>query len=147
MTDPIRTVRQRLLRHFPHQARANEPDDDVATAVYFMLWSMEGVSVDGWRFFRVVRESDDCLEALGLMTLLPTGSVPICVTIKADENGLAWSARAGVQDRDWLALSDSKRWNSVYLYATGEREEPQWEWDRECQGQVRADISQTSTSK
>lgn len=143
MTDPIHSVREQLLRRFPHRGRPNAPDGDVATAVYFMLWSMDGLSVDGWSFFHVVRESEDCLEGLGLMTLLPTGSVPISVTIKADPAGLAWSARAGVQDPAWLALSDSKRWNAVYLHATGDREAPQWEWDRERQGQV----PHSSTSK
>jgi hypothetical protein len=34
----------------------------------------------------------------------------------------------------WLALSKSKRWNEVYLCATGGRDEPRWEWGREQRG-------------
>lgn len=68
------------------------------------------------------------------MTLLPSGSVPIALNVTADEGGLTWSAQAALQDRTWLALSDSKRWNNVYLYATGEREVPPWTWGRQYQG-------------
>lgn len=132
----MQSVRQQLLRQFPIPVRVDEPDGDVANAVYMMLWSMDDLIVDGWALFRVVRESDDSLDAVGLMTLLPTGSVPIAVNIKADETGLAWSARAGIQDEHWLALSGSKRWNAVYLYATGEREEPRWQWGQEQMGRV-----------
>lgn len=131
------SVRQQLLRQFPIQARASEPDGDVATAVYALLWSMEDLVVDGWALFRVVQESDDSIDALGLMTLLPSGSIPMSVKIRADEAGLACSVQVGLQDQRWLALSDSKRWNSVYLFATGERDEPQWNWGREYQGLVR----------
>jgi hypothetical protein len=130
----MESVRQQLLRLFPIQVRVDEPDGDVAAAIYAMLWAMEDLFVDGWSLFRVVRESDDSLEALGLMTLLPDGSVPISVTVKADEIGLAWSARPGLQDQQWLALSNSKRWNAVYLYATGGRDEPRWAWGREYRG-------------
>jgi hypothetical protein len=132
------TVRQQLLRQFPLQAHVNEPDGDVANAVYSMLWSLEDLVVDGWVLFRVVHESDDSLDALGLMTLLPSGSIAMSVNIRVDERGIAWSAQVGLADQQWLALSDSKRWNSVYLYATGGRKEPQWNWAREYRGVVRS---------
>jgi hypothetical protein len=131
------SVRQQLLQRFPIQARVSEPDRDVADAVYAMLWAMEDLVVDGWALFRVTQESNDSLEALGLMTLLPSGSIPMSISIRADERGLAWSAQVGDQDQEWLALSDSKRWNSVYLHATGGRETPQWNWAREFRGLVR----------
>lgn len=131
------SVRQQLLRQFQVELDVNEPDADVAAAFYMMLWSIQDLTVDGWTLFRVVRESDDALEGLGLMTLLPAGSIPMSVTVGAHEHGLAWSVRAGLQDRQWLALSGSKRWNSVYLFATGGREEPQWSWGREYQGVIR----------
>ena len=130
----MESVRQQLLRLFPIPVCVAEPDGDVAAAIYAMLWAMEDLVVDGWALFRVVHESDDSLEALGMMTLLPDGSVPISVSVKADELGLVWSARAGIQDQRWLALSNSKRWNDVYLYATGGRDEPRWAWGRECRG-------------
>jgi hypothetical protein len=130
------SVRQELLRQFPTEDCVTEPDADVAAAVYAILWSTDDLVVDGWTLFRVVQESNDSLAAVGLMTLLPNGSIPISVTIRADEGELAWSAHTGLQDTGWLALSDSKRWNSVCLYATGVREEPEWTWDRRYQGRV-----------
>jgi len=92
--------------------------------------------VDGWTLLRVVQESDESLDAVGLMTLLPSGSVPMALNITADEGGLTWSVQAALQDRAWLALSDSKRWNNVYLYATGERETPPWTWGQQYRGRV-----------
>ncbi|WP_129775592.1 hypothetical protein [Peristeroidobacter soli] len=100
----MESVRQQLLRLFPIQIRVDEPGADVAAAIYAMLWGLEDLAVDGWALFRVVRESAASLEAVGLMTLLPDGSVPMSVSVKGDEMGLAWSARAGVQDQQWLAL-------------------------------------------
>jgi hypothetical protein len=133
------SVRQQLLQRFPIEARVQEPDAAVADSLYALLWptDVSGQVVDGWILFRIVRESNDSLEAIGLMTLLPSGSVPIAVNIQADPHGLAWTAKVGQQDSHWHALSDSKRWNRVYLYATGGREEPPWTWDREHRGFVR----------
>jgi hypothetical protein len=143
----MESIRQQLLRLFPVRVRAAEPDGDVAAAIEAMLWAMEDLAVDGWALFRVVNESDDLLEALGLMTLLPGGSVPISVSVKADELGLVWTARAGIQDPRWLALSDSKRWNDVYLYATGGRDDPRWAWGRECRGHKAANRESTHKSQ
>ena len=130
------SVRQQVLRQCPPQARVREPDDELATALYFMLWSIDDLTVDGWALFRVVQESEDSLDAVGLMTLLPSGSVPMALNIGADEGGLTWSVQAALQDRAWLALTDSKRWSNVYLYATGARGTPPWTWGRQYQGRV-----------
>ena len=136
------SVRKQVLQHFPREARVREPDDEVASALYALLWSIDDtdVSVDGWSYFRVIRESEESLDAVGLMTLLPSGSVPIAINVKAQQGGFAWSVQVAHLDQAWLALSDSKRWNSVYLYATGELETPRWTWGRQHHGSVhRAD--------
>ena len=78
------SVRQQLLQHFPIQPGGNEPDTDVAASLYAMLWSMEDFTVDGWALFRVVRESDDSLDGVGLMTLLPAGEYQGVVHYKGD---------------------------------------------------------------
>jgi hypothetical protein len=132
-------IRQQVLRQFPIRGHAQAPDADLAAALYALLRFADGsdLIVDGWALFRVVRESDESLDALGLMTLLPTGSVPIAINVSGDEQGFAWSAHIGRQDPHWLALSDSKRWNSVYLHATDGRDEPQWTWERQSRGHVR----------
>jgi hypothetical protein len=135
----MRSIRQQLLRLFQLHALAGEPVDQLAAAAYAMLWSIDelDVSVDGWALFHVVRESESSLEAVGLMTLLPSGSVPIGIDVRTDDVSLAWSVQVGCQDQSWLALSASKRWNSVYLYGSGDREKPQWAWGRQYHGVVR----------
>ena len=136
------SVREQLLHRFPPPKPRMQPDDEVAHALYFMLWHIDdqNVCVDGWTLFRIIRESENSLDAVGLMSLLPTGSVPIEVSVTATESGLVWSAQVARRDPAWLSLSDSKQWNRVYLYATGELERPQWTWERRYEGSVhRAD--------
>jgi hypothetical protein len=112
------------------------PGHELETALYDMLCAIDELTVDGWGLFRVVQESEDSLDAVGLMWLLPGGSVPMVLNVTADEAGLSWSVQAAVEDRTWLAFSESKKWNHVYLYATGARETPAWTWDRRYQGRV-----------
>jgi hypothetical protein len=81
--------------------------------------------------------TNDSIDAVGLMGLLTRGSVPMAINVSAHEEGLAWVVQVARQDRDWLALSDSKQWNCVYLYSTGARDEPQWTWERTYQGVAR----------
>jgi hypothetical protein len=135
----MESIRQQVLRHFPPPSSETEVDDQLAEALYHMLWKVDFLErdVDGWTFFHVVRESNDSIDAVGLMTLLSSGPVPMAIKVSAGKEGLAWSVKVARQDRDWLALSDSKQWNCVYLYATGARDEPQWTWDRTYQGLAR----------
>ena len=136
------SVREQLLHHFPLARTATRPDEELANALYCMLYHIDdqNVCVDGWTQFRVIRESEGSLEAVGLMSLLPSGSVPIEVSVNAVERGLAWSAQVARRDPAWLSLSDSKQWKCVYLYSTGEVESPQWTWERRYEGCVpRAD--------
>jgi hypothetical protein len=136
------SVREQLLHRFPSPGAPVQPEEEVAHALYFILWHIDdqNVCVDGWMQFRIIRESEDSLDAVGLMSLLPTGSVPIEVSVSAAERGLAWSAQVARRDPSWLSLSESKQWKQVYLYATGELEKPQWVWERRYEGLVpRAD--------
>jgi len=131
-------IRQQLLRKFPPPPHVCVPDDQLAYAVYFMLYAINDpeVTVDGWTLFKRLRESDVSLDTVGLMTLLPSGSVPIALSVKTTEDGLVWSAQLSLRDENWLSLSDSKRWNTVYLYANGDCAEPAWRWDRCYNGVV-----------
>ncbi len=103
-----------------------------------MLWSLgdPDVSVDGWTIFKVTGESDASIDAVGLMTLLPSGSMPIALHVDSTDRGISWSARASLKDQAWLSLSDSKRWNNVYLFAGGNLVDPPWAWDRTYTGTV-----------
>ena len=128
-------IRQLVLQQFSTATRVLEANDELAGALYHMLRMVDvEVTVDGWELFRVVQEADDHLAAVGLMALLPGGSVPIAINVRAHQDGLAWSAQVGREDEDWLALSESKRWKSVYLYASGELQEPRWTWSSPYQG-------------
>jgi hypothetical protein len=135
--DRVKPIRQQLFERFPHFVRGRAPDEDLADALYALLWSIDkDVSVDGWALFRVVRESTQELDAVGLMTLLPSGAAPIAVSLREQAGGFAWSMRIGRLDAPWLALSPDKQWNSVYLYATGAGESPPWTWGPQYDGSV-----------
>jgi hypothetical protein len=94
------------------------------------------ICVDGWSVFKVTKETNEQLEAVGLMTLLPSGSLPIAMNISANAGNLSWSAQVGEVDEEWQALPESKRWKKVYLFATGSDVEPQWSWGRQYRGAV-----------
>jgi hypothetical protein len=72
-----------------------ESDDQVGSALYELLYGIEGlhVAVDGWEWFRIVRESADSMDVVGLMTLLPTGDVPIEINVRAAGQALNWSVQ------------------------------------------------------
>ncbi len=132
----MKSVRQQLIERFPPLPLTTAADDQLGHALYFMLRSSvdPDVSLDGWAFFKVTGESKDSLDAVGLMTLLPGGSMPMALHVGATDSGLTWNAQASLQDKAWLSLSDSKRWNNVYLFAGGDRVDPPWSWDRTYAG-------------
>ena len=132
----MKSVRQQLIERFPPPPRVIEADDQLGHALYCMLWSLgePDVSVDGWTIFKVTGEAYATLDAVGLMTLLPGGSMPISLHVEATAGGLKWSARASLKDEEWQSQSDSKRWNNVYLFAGGDIADPPWVWDRTYTG-------------
>ena len=120
----MRTVRDQLLKLFPSAREPLEPDTELADAIYSLLRTNDvGVTVDGWGFIRIVRETHEGIEAVGLMSLLPSGSVPMAVHVEANAAGLVWTVQIGREDEDWRTLSESKKWKRVYLYASGDRNE------------------------
>jgi hypothetical protein len=137
----MRSVRDRLLEIFPPAEGRDGADVAMADALYCLLRTNEvGVCVDGWVYIRITRESQGDVEALGLMSLLPTGSVPMAVHVSGTPVELAWTVQIGCEDEEWRALSESKRWKNVYLYANGDRTEPGWTWVARYQGTIhRAD--------
>ena len=134
----MESLSQQLLRLFPPPTSTLKPDDQLEHSLYFLLWSLDDLNlvVDGWLYLRVTRQSEESLDAVGLMSLLPTGSVPLAIHLSLTQTVLQWSVQVAHQDGAWLALSDSGRWNQVYLYASGDRATPAWNWDRTLQGSV-----------
>ena len=105
---------------------AQEPDDQVGSALYELLYQLGGLSVDGWELFRIIRESADSMDAVGLMTLLPTGVIPIEINLALAGQTLNWTVQVADQDEAWNSLSHSKQWKSVFLYAGGDLNSPPW---------------------
>jgi len=90
-------------------------------------------AVDGWRILRLVREDATSLQAVGIMHVLPTGELPLEVELSREPASTRYRLRIGIGDARWEALSHSKRWNAVYLYASGERAE-EWAWSEPVSG-------------
>ena len=133
----MQAIREQIIERFSLGGSVREAPDDIADALYALLYRMDlPVCVDGWNFFRIVSESDDQLHAVGLMTLLPVGSAPIELRLKATDQDLTWSVRVGRQDQIWESLSESKRWKGLYLYASGDSEAPIWNWEGSYEGRV-----------
>ena len=125
----MNSIRQQVVQRFRQVVRGGTPDENLEDALYALLRSIDtGVCVDGWAVFRVVNESPQALDAVGLMTLLPTDAVPVAISVRAQGGGFEWSVRIGRQDAGWRALSSDKQWSSVYLYATTKAESPPWTW-------------------
>ncbi len=91
------------------------------------------LALDGWRMLRVVRENATSLQAVGIMHVLPTGELPLEVKLSREPTLTRYRIRIGCGDARWEALSHSKRWEAVYLYASGERDE-EWTWSEPVSG-------------
>ena len=130
------SIREQLIKRFGVNRPKRGADEELGDALYALLYStdLNSISPDGWEYFGVIAESERSLSAVGFMTLLPTGNVPIQVSLECVGGQLSWLAEVGRIDSRWLQLSDSKRWNAVYLYATGGRDAPQWEWEGQYRG-------------
>lgn len=134
----MNTVRERVVRRFESAIRKREADETLGDALYVLFRTASEIEtcVDGWTVFRVMRESTEYLEAVGLMALLPCGQIPIAISITANADNLAWLAQVGQEDDEWRSLSESKRWKKVYIYASGSTQQPSWSWKKQYRGLV-----------
>lgn len=141
----MESIREQVLRRFHFPARKQEPWewkktwDQLEVSLEALLYSVDLGSrcVDGWKYFKVIRESEESLKAVGLAYLLPSGSIPIEIDLRRHDGGFTWSAQVAQEDSAWLAMSHSKQWSSVCLYAIGELAKPPWTWGETFQGSVR----------
>lgn len=122
---------------FPTDPRG---EDAFAYAFYLFLRALPNldVTVDGWKTLQIVRETDDFLQAVGIMYVLPNGEPPFEVVLRRRPNETLYWLRVGVDDDRWNSLSEAKRWKLVYYYAQGQRNE-EWEWSEPISGSISDD--------
>jgi hypothetical protein len=104
-----------------------------ALELYLRVIPNLDTAVDGWRMLRLVRENATSLQAVGIVHVLPTGELPLEVELSREPASTRYRLRIGIGDARWDALSHSKRWKAVYLYASGERDE-EWTWSEPVSG-------------
>src|SRR5262245_14677250 len=98
----MESIREQLIRKFESWTRKRDAEETLGDAVYALLRCARELDlcVDGWTVFRVMRESTDSIEAVGLMMLLPDGSIPMAVSLRTTSNGITWSVQVGEQNQD-----------------------------------------------
>jgi len=131
------TIRTHVLTRYPPLAelvRSRFPSDPTGEAAFSYALELYvraipnlDVAVDGWKTLRVVRETRISLRAVGLMHVLPASELPLEVELSREIGSTRYRVRVGSDDARWGALSNSKRWKVVYLYASGEGDE-EWNW-------------------
>jgi hypothetical protein len=134
------TIRDILLRRGRDLVGGELTDysrDPLADATYIFLRGLPDLdlSVDGWTSFHVIRETEVSLTAVGIMTVLPADDLPLEVEFSTESNETRYLVRVGLVDERWHSLSESKRWKSVYLYATQGRD-IDWTWSEPISGQL-----------
>jgi hypothetical protein len=112
-------------------------DCALAFALEFHVRSVPGFgAIDGWRLLRVVHQTSASMRVVAIAYVLPTGEIPVEIEFTQDSGSVSYSIRKGIEDPEWASLSDSKRWNAVYLYATGQHDE-RWTWSEPASGYLK----------
>jgi hypothetical protein len=132
----MKSVRQQLLELVPPAPDRSAPDDALSDATYALLRSANGfdAAVDGWEVLHVVRESDVSMELVGLMHVLPIGSVVVALHLASAEGTVAWSARTARADAAWRSRSIAGIRKCLHLYARGELADLPWTWHQPISG-------------
>lgn len=99
-----------------------------------MLPNLEA-ALDGFTYLNVVEETPESLRAVGISYILPSGKLPIDAEFRLTSGAVEYRILVGSDDEAWGALTESKRWKAVYLYAT-EGAEPEWNWDLPVEGSL-----------
>jgi hypothetical protein len=97
--------------------------------------SIPGVDVafDGWATLQITKETSRKLSAVGLMHILPKGESPVEIDLSMQGQSIHYQLRFGDQSDQLAAMSESKRWKAMYLYAGGDAD-PVWVWSEEMSG-------------
>ena len=106
-----------------------------ATYVFLRVRNDLSHSVDGWTSFHLAQECTESLRAVGTMALLPDGEAPVELQLSTETGKVQYLLRVGLVDEHWQSLSASKRWKSIYLYATQDRA-INWTWSESISGHL-----------
>jgi hypothetical protein len=135
----IETIRAYLLNLLDTLVAVRLPADPdaLADAVYVFLRGHPNldIAVDGWSMFQVVEETTTSLKAVGIMTVLPSGELPMELELSRESNATRYWMRICLVDECWSSLSESKRWKAVYLYAT-QGQDLDWPWSQPISGEL-----------
>jgi len=119
-------------RQFPEDSRGSEAFK-YALELYLRALPKFGAAIDGWHFLNVVEETSTALRVVGFSYVLPSSELPIDAKFRLAGGAIEYRILVGCDDKAWNALTESKRWKAVYLYAT-EGVEPEWNWDQPIEG-------------
>ena len=98
------------------------------------------VSLDGFKILQVVRETESEIRVVGLSYLLPDAEVPMELELKKELEFTSYFLRFGKTDIHWESQTESKRWKSVYMYAT-ESGDLTWNWQNSISGKLLTNCS------
>lgn len=121
-------------KQFPGDTRGSEAFKFALQLYLYSLPNWE-VAIDGWTLFNVVKETPKVLRAVGIVEVLPSGELPIDAEFSFIDGSIEYRILVGSDDQVWSSLTNSKRWNTVYLYAT-EGSEPEWNWEQVVTGSL-----------
>lgn len=121
-------------KQFPGDTRGSEAFKYALQLYLYPLPNWE-VAIDWWSLFNVVKETPKVLCAIGIAEVLPSGELPIDAELSFIDGAIEYRILVGSDDQVWSSLTNSKRWNTVPLYAA-EGLEPEWNWERVVTGSL-----------
>ena len=110
-----------------------ESEDAFARMLELYLRALPNLNValDGFRFLKVLRETDSEISVVGLCYVLPASEVPMKLTLVKETEFTTYILLFG----DLSSQSAEKRWKAVYLYASGDAEKT-WSWQKPISGKL-----------
>ena len=66
---------------------------------------------------------------------MPSSQLPVDAKFRFADGTIEYRILVGSDDEIWDALTESKRWKAVYLFAT-EGAEPNWNWNQLVEGSL-----------
>ena len=135
------TIRNSILQKSPFSELVCEKFLEASSSNEALGYALEGVlrsipsmgGVDGFNSLYIIDETATTLKIIGLTYVLPNSVLPLEASFSIENGNIVYRVLLGSDDGKWGDLTDSKRWNAVYLYAT-EGDGPRWNWRSPIEG-------------